>query len=158
MKLEKRLNGIVSLAVLLSAIGLIIFMFVQSAMGIVNFVMGFIALFSADILNQPGGSGDAAGVHTQVTQWLQAVATVVILVKAYKVLMSYVKTHHLSIRYLLEINFTATSLELLFNEASYNLEMKIIFLVLGISSLLIYLIFQKQLLEAEEHQIPSVSD
>lgn len=89
-------------------------------------------------------------MHTQSTHWLQAVATIVILVKAYKILMSYVKTHHLSIKYLLEINFTATSLELLFNEASYSLEMKILFLILWLSSLLIYLIFSKQIMELEE--------
>jgi hypothetical protein len=86
------------------------------------------ASFSADLSS--GNTGVEGDLHEQVTQWLQTVATVAILVKAYKVLMSYVKTHHLSIKYLLEINLTASSLELLFNEASYSLEMKIIFLIL----------------------------
>ncbi len=144
--IEKKLNKLVSLAVLLPAIWLIIFMFFQTIMWVAHFIVWIFQPFI-----KPWLEGiNTLDMHTQSTHWLQAVATIVILVKAYKILMSYVKTHHLSIKYLLEINFTATSLELLFNEASYSLEMKILFLILWLSSLLIYLIFSKQIKELEE--------
>lgn len=145
MKLEDRLNKLVSLAVLLPAIWLILFMFFQS---FVWFFHSWTNLFN--FLSWAKSITETPSFHTQALGWLQAVATIVILVKAYRILISYVKTHHLSIKYLLEINFTATSLELLFNEASYDLEMKIVFLVLWLSSLLIYVLFPKQILDLEK--------
>lgn len=145
--IEKKLNKLVSFAVLLPAIWLIIFMFVQTFMWAADTIGHFFDMISwvPDWWKQP------PSFHDQAIWWLQNVATIVILVKAYKILMSYVKTHHLSIKYLLEINFTASSLEILFNESSYSLEMKILFLVLWLGSLLIYLIFYKQILELEKH-------
>lgn len=144
--LEKKLDKLVSIAVLLPAIWLIIFMFVQTFMWAGDTIGHMINMFSWGLewWEKP------PSFHDQAIWWLQAVATIVILVKAYKVLMSYVKTHHLSLKYVLEINFTATSLELLFNEWSYSLETKILFLILWLSSLLIYLIFFKQILELEK--------
>ena len=147
--IEKKLDNLVSFAVLIPAIGLIAFMFMQTFMWLYHWWSNLINLIIWSWV-WPDAPPD---FHTQAINWLQAVATIVILVKAYKILMSYVNNHHLSIKYLLEINFTAASLEILFNEASYSLEMKILFLILWLSSLLIYLIFSKQILELEKWNI-----
>lgn len=149
MRVEERLNKLVSFAVLMPAIWLIFFMFFQTLMWFIHSWKNFIHFIMWWWLWWVTPES-IPNFHEQAISWLQTVATIVILVKAYKILMSYVKTHHLSIKYLLEINFTATSLELLFNEASYSLEMKIIFLILWISSLLVYLIFFNKILELDK--------
>jgi hypothetical protein len=52
----------------------------------------------------------------------------------------------------MEITFTASLLELLFNSASYELEMQIIFLILGLSTLLLYLVFYQKVIMAKEKE------
>lgn len=98
LNIEKSLNKVVSWAVLIPTIGLILFMFVQSFAGIIHLTQELFQIVS---------TSNYENLHHQSIVWLQTVATIVILVKAYKVLISYVKTHHLSIKYLLEISFTA---------------------------------------------------
>lgn len=148
-RIEEFLDKIVSYAVLIPTVVLILFMFSHSIVGILN--------FSRDILGMLYSGGNV-NFHSQATIWLEIVATIVILVKAYKVLMAYFKNHHLSVKYLMEITFTASFLELLFNSASYDLEIQIIFLILGLSTLLLYLVFYQKITMVQEKEVKNIND
>ncbi|MBU1044583.1 MAG: hypothetical protein KJ915_09350 [Candidatus Omnitrophica bacterium] len=138
---EAILDKYASYAALIPAISLIIFMLMHAFLGILNF---------AHDISRMINTRDFGNFHPQSLIWLEVVATIIILLKAYKVLMSYVKNHHLMLKDLLEITFTASWLELLFNASKYELDMKIIFLVLGLSSILIYLIFYSKITSINE--------
>ncbi len=142
-RVEELLDKVVSYAVLIPTVVLILFMFLHSTIGVVIFSREILRMFY---------SGEIINFHSQAIMWLEVVATIVILVKAYKVLMAYFKNHHLSVKYLMEITFTASLLELLFNSASYELEMQIIFLILGLSTLLLYLVFYQKVIMAKEKE------
>jgi hypothetical protein len=142
-RVEEFLDKVVSYAVLIPTVVLILFMFLHSTIGVLIFSREILSMFY---------SGEIVNFHSQAIMWLEVVATIVILVKAYKVLMAYFKNHHLSVKYLMEITFTASLLELLFNSASYELEMQIIFLILGLSTLLLYLVFYQKVIMAKEKE------
>lgn len=64
----------------------------------------------------------------------------IILVKAYKVLVSYTKHQHISIRYVTELVIITCFLEFIF-EMDHNEQIRIIFGAVGIATLFLYLYF-----------------
>jgi len=64
-----------------------------------------------------------------------------ILIKAYRILVSYLKTHHISVEYIVEISIIASAIELLFAADTHNVYTQAIFAVFGLSNLIIYLYF-----------------
>ena len=72
---------------------------------------------------------------------LHAIAFIIVLIKAFKILMSYAQTHHLNIKYLVEIAIIAPAIEILFNSHSYSLEILALMGAFGVANLLVYVIW-----------------
>lgn len=72
---------------------------------------------------------------------LHAIAEVLILIKAYRILVSYLKTHHISVEYIVEISIIASAIELLFAADTHSVYTQAIFAVFGLCNLIIYLYF-----------------
>lgn len=72
---------------------------------------------------------------------LHAIAEVLILIKAYRILVSYLKTHHISVEYIVEISIIASAIELLFAADTHSVYTQAIFAVFGLANLLVYLYF-----------------
>ncbi len=72
---------------------------------------------------------------------LHAVARTVVVLKAYRILVSYLRSHHVAVKYMLEIAFIACVVELLFAYDLHDFETKIIFAVFGLVGLGLYLYF-----------------
>lgn len=72
---------------------------------------------------------------------LRWIAEMIILIKAYRILVSYVKTHHVSVEYIVEISIIAPAIELLFASEFYDTPTKIILAIFGLANLVLYLHF-----------------
>jgi len=93
---------------------------------------------------------------------LHSIAFAVVLVKAYRILRSYAETHHVNLKFLIEIAIIAPTIEILFNPNMYAIGIDILFAAFALGSLLIYLIFYKTLKEVsadhENSHIPVHTD
>ena len=72
---------------------------------------------------------------------MHAVARTIIVLKAYRILVSYLRTHHVTVKYMLEIAFVACVVELFFAYDLHDFETKIIFAVIGLVGVALYLYF-----------------
>ncbi len=89
----------------------------------------FISLFS-----------DIDGEQRQL-RIMHAVARTILLLKAYRILVSYLRTHHVTVKYMLEIAFVACVVELFFAYDLHDFETKIVFAVFGLVGVALYLYF-----------------
>lgn len=85
------------------------------------------------------------------------VALFVVLVKAYRVLHSYFKKHHISIKYILEISIIAPAIEIIFAYSKQPLPVNILFAFFSLASLVIYLLFYEKLSVIENKELKPVS-
>lgn len=72
---------------------------------------------------------------------LHTIAFTIVLVKAYKILISYAEKRHVSIKYLIEIAIIAPTIEIVFNSTKYSVEENALFAVFAFANLLAYLFF-----------------
>ncbi len=72
---------------------------------------------------------------------LHAVARTILVLKAYRILVSYLRSHHVTVKYILEIAIIASVVELFFAYDLHDFEPKIIFAVFGLVGLALYLYF-----------------
>ena len=72
---------------------------------------------------------------------LHAVARTILVLKAYRILVSYLRSHHVTVKYILEIAIIASVVELFFAYDLHDFETKIIFAVFGLVGLALYLYF-----------------
>ena len=70
--------------------------------------------------------------------FLHNIAILLILMKAYRILVEYMRFHHIDIKYTIEIGIIACVLELLFNNSSYSMPMQIILAALSVSFVAVY--------------------
>ena len=82
-----------------------------------------------------------------------SIALVILLIKAYKLLFFYMESHHVSIRYVLEIAIIAPTIELVFAPGNASLELNILYAVFGIASAIVYLKFYQELHSADRESI-----
>ncbi|MDZ4216731.1 MAG: hypothetical protein U1C97_00245, partial [Candidatus Gracilibacteria bacterium] len=73
------------------------------------------------------------------------VAYIIVLVKAFRVLLFYLQTQHLSIKYLIEISIIAPAIEIIFASANFSFSMNLLFVVFSLSNLIIYLTYYEKL-------------
>ncbi len=83
-------------------------------------------------------------------QVLRTVALIIVLVKAYRVLVFYMRSHHVSVRYIVAISIIAPSVELIFTPENRSIEMNILYAAFAIANLIVYLKFYKQLDRIDE--------
>jgi len=81
------------------------------------------------------------GEEERQLRMMHAVARTILVLKAYRILVSYLRTHHVTVRYMLEIAFIASVVELFFAYDLHDFETKIIFAVFGLVGLALYLYF-----------------
>ncbi len=74
----------------------------------------------------------------------------VILVKAYKILISYAKHHHVSVEYIVEISIITSALEVLFNTRAYDNIILVIFWAFWIINLIVYMYYIKNFKNLED--------
>ena len=82
-----------------------------------------------------------AGEEERQLRMMHAVARTIIVLKAYRILVSYLRSHHVTVRYMLEISFIASVVELFFAYDLHDNQTKMIFAVFGLVGLALYLYF-----------------
>jgi len=83
---------------------------------------------------------------------LHDVAFIIVLVKAYRILLYYFREHHVSIKYIVEISIIAPAIELIFAPMNQPLEVNILFAIFSLSNLALYLVFFDKLWKADEEE------
>lgn len=76
-------------------------------------------------------------------QLLHTITFTFVLVKAYKILISFAQTLHINIKFLIEIAIIAPTIELIFNIKNHSVEINVLLAVFAILNLIAYLIFYK---------------
>ena len=81
------------------------------------------------------------GGEERQLRMMHAVARTILVLKAYRILVSYLRTHHVTVKYMLEIAFIASVVELFFAYDQHDTQTKMIFAVFGLVGLALYLYF-----------------
>lgn len=87
---------------------------------------------------------------------LHTIAFTIVLVKAYKILISYAETRHINIKFLVEIAIIGPTIELIFNSRNYSLEINILFASFAFVNLIAYLFFYKTLKKASDDHLKEI--
>ena len=130
-KTTKYLDKLVSLIVLLVALRLVLYM-------LTNLIVV--------IQDMAGGHFWLSGHNDEILDWI---VLYIIMVKAYKILVSYARYHHVSIRYVTELVIVACFIELIFEQNLTDVIRALLGLV-GIASLFLYLYFYQTLKSFDE--------
>lgn len=70
--------------------------------------------------------------------FLHNIAVLLILMKAYRILVEYMKYHHIDIKFMVEIGIIACVLELLFNSQQYTEDMRMVLAFISVFFLAVY--------------------
>lgn len=73
------------------------------------------------------------------------IAYIIVLIKAYRVLLHYFQKHHISIKYILEISIIAPAIEIIFASNNHELGLTIFLGIYSIANLIIYFVFYNKL-------------
>lgn len=130
-KVVKYIDNIFSLFILLTIIGVVLF----TGIKIIDLYQSLTQFKASDVL------------HT--------VALVIILVKAYRVLLFYMESHHISVLYIVEISIIASALEIIFLPDGRDIWLTILFALFGMANLLIYVFFHEKLEKLDEKLVES---
>jgi len=88
------------------------------------------------------GLSKASQMSITLTEEILSVITIIlVLVKAFKILISYSKHHHIEIKPLVEIAIIALLMEVVFNFWAHSMAINWLFAVFGLWLLVIYAIF-----------------
>lgn len=136
------LNRCISFVAFVTALTLVVYMLVVIVTGTVDVVNEIYRMALAE-----PDQRDAL-FNLLNAEFLHNVAVLLILMKAYRVLVEYMRYHHIDIKYMVEIAIIACVLELLFNYSAYSVEMRYIFLGLAVSFLGFYVFGYKHLRQA----------
>ncbi len=71
-------------------------------------------------------------------QVLNIVTFILVLVKSFKILVSYSKNHHIAVKDLVEISIIALLMEVVFNFGLHSTETNVLFAVLGTALVIVY--------------------
>lgn len=130
--LVKKLNKATSFFLLVATIALVVFMVGQTFFIVTDIYYNFIEILSVAPKER------FALVSKLNIEYLHMVSLMILIVKAYKILTSYVGDHHVDIKYMIEIAIIGSMLELLFNSGDYTAVMQIVFAGLGLGGAVIY--------------------
>ncbi|GEM_PF-1925175 len=74
---------------------------------------------------------------------LHTITFTFVLVKAYKILISFAQMRAINIKLLIEIAIIAPTIELIFNIKQHSFEVNVLFAIFAIANLIAYLVFYK---------------
>lgn len=130
------MNYIVSGYVYFVAITLVFYMVSSLVTGVLG-----VATALLDISNSMKEILSAPELSVLEVDLLHTIAFTIVLVKAYKILISYAQKRHVSIKYLVEIAIIAPTIEIVFNSQKYPIEFNILFAIFAFVNLIAYLHF-----------------
>jgi uncharacterized membrane protein (DUF373 family) len=138
--LASAMNYMVSGYVYFVAFTLVLYMVSTLITGVLGVVTGLadLSLSAKSILTSPQRS-------SLELELLHTIAFTIVLVKAYKILISYAETRHINIKFLVEIAIIAPTIELIFNAKSYSFEANLLFAGFAFLNLVAYLFFYSTL-------------
>ena len=123
----KILNYCISFVAFITAVALVVFMLIAFLTGTYDVVL----LMLDTVFLEPA---DRQVIFNTVnTQFLHTIAVLIILMKAYRILVEYMRNHHIDIKYVMEIAIIGSVLELLFNYGDYSEDMRLVLLGLAVS-------------------------
>lgn len=132
-KLLKRIittsDGLVSMLILVAIVAVIILIILQ-----------IVSLFTSVINND-------------LKNALFSIAIVIVLVKAYRILFFYMESHHVSVKYIVEISIIAPAVELIFATENRSLELNILLGLYSIASSIIYLSYYRKLCDSDDKSL-----
>ena len=114
---------------------LVIYMLITFALSAWNFITGVDELIR--ISTHPTLEHDNLRQLAE-TNILHTIAFTIVLIKAYRILISYANTQHANIKYLVEISIIAPAIEILFNTHKYDWHILMLFGAFGVANLLVY--------------------
>jgi len=136
------LNGCISFVAFVTALALVVYMLIAFISGMFDLsLLMFDTVFLEPIERQTifnSLNGD----------FLHNIAVLLILMKAYRILVEYMKYHHIDIKFMIEIGIITCILELLFNYQNYTSEMQIVLVGMAVSFLTVYAFRYDTLLKA----------
>lgn len=138
------LNGCISFVAFVTALTLVVYMLVVIVTG--TYDVGN-QIFNTIFLDSEARQKIFTVLNAE---FLHNVAVLLILMKAYRVLVEYMRHHHIDIKFMMEIAIIASVLELVFNFAAYSIEMRYILLGLAVAFAGIYVFGYKSLKQASK--------
>lgn len=121
------LNGCISFVAFITALVLVIYMLVAFVTGMFDLSL---LMFDTVFLEPKERQSILTGINSD---FLHNIAVLLILMKAYKILVEYMRYHHIDIKFMVEIGIIACILELLFNFNHYTEDMRVV--LAGISAI-----------------------
>ena len=126
------LNGCISFVAFITALALVVYMLIAFVSGMFDVSL---LMFDTVFLNPAERQAVLNGVNAD---FLHNVAVLIILMKAYRILVEYMRYHHVDIKYMVEIGIIACVLELIFNYNYYTEDMRIVLAATSVAFLGIY--------------------
>ncbi len=149
------LNWCVSFVVFITTLTLVMYMVIAFAIGVFDVVQ----LMRETILLEPGER--QLIFKTLNSDFLHNIAILIVLMKAYRILVEYMRHHHIDLKYMVEITIIACVLELLFNFQHYTADMRLVLLGLGVTFLGIYAfrydVLVKSSIGTRQHSINAIA-
>ena len=136
------LNVCISFVAFITALSLVVYMLVAFVTGTYDVA---VQLFDTVFL-EPAERQSI--LNTLNFEFLHTIALLIVLMKAYRILVEYMRWYHVDIKYMIEIGIIASVLELLFNYQSYSQDMLYIFLGIAVSFATIYAFRHDTLVQA----------
>lgn len=136
------LNGCISFIAFVTALSLVVYMLIAFVSGMFDLgLLMFDTIFLEPIERQ-------SVFNILNGDFLHNIAVLLILMKAYRILVEYMKYHHIDIKFMVEIGIVTCVLELLFNYQNYTEDMRMVLAGLAISFLVVYAFKYDTLLKA----------
>jgi uncharacterized membrane protein (DUF373 family) len=136
------LNGCISFVAFVTALSLVIYMLIAFISGMFDVSL---LMFDTVFL----GPAERQTIFNTINgDFLHNIAVLLILMKAYRILVEYMRYHHIDIKFMVEIGIIAVILELLFNSQQYSEDMRMVLAAMGVAFLTIYAFRYETLLKA----------
>lgn len=126
------LNICISFVAFITALSLVVYMLVSFVTGTYDVAL---QIFDTIFLEP---ADRQVILNALNVEFLHTIALLIVLMKAYRILVEYMRWYHIDIKYMMEIGIIASVLELLFNYQSYSPDMRYIFLGVAVSFATIY--------------------
>lgn len=136
------LNGCVSFVVFITTLALVIYMLIAFVSGVFDVSL---LMFDTVFLEPAERQSLLNGINAD---FLHNIAVLLILMKAYRILVEYMRYHHIDIKYMIEIGITACILELLFNFNYYTEDMRMVLAGTAVAFVAIYAFRYESLVKA----------
>tara|TARA_B100000745_G_scaffold55794_4_gene33040 strand:+ start:178 stop:660 length:483 start_codon:yes stop_codon:yes gene_type:complete len=136
------LNLCISFVVFITALSLVVYMLASFVTGTYDVAIQiFDTLFLSPADRQ-------LVLNSLNSDFLHTIALLIVLMKAYRVLIEYMRFYHIDIKYMVEMGIIASILELLFNYQSYSNTMLYVLLGIAVSFTAIYTLRHDTLVSA----------